>query len=398
LRCALLAAAIALAGRAGAAEPAPPADRARGLEDPDGGEAVDVALLLPRVALGIPRLAFRIATAPLVGLVHLEERYHVASWLEDLFYNDARTAAILPTLSFETFTGSSVGVTAFHDDLLGGGERLRFATRFGGTDDHAHEMSFSAGRVTAIGALARFERAPDLRFHGIGAGGPASRFAQDRLLGVLRGGRRLGPAFVTATAIYNHRRFRGGTIEERYDTATLTGYAGGVDTLELQAGVVYDSRVLRAEAFAGGVPAGARTLHVGAEAAVTLDLWAPDRRILLRAAVESVEGDDVPFTDLPRLGGAGRLRGYPLDRFRGTTALIGTAEYRYPVHQYLDGALFVDVGHVTGGDWPVGGGLGLVLHSRERVLFSADIAFGEGLSVVLSTDPLRAFARKDTEL
>ena len=389
---------LALVRPAAADPPPPPADLARGLEDPNPVQPVDGALLLPRVVLGITRFAFDVLSLPLLGAVHLEERYHVASWLEDLFYNDARTAAIMPTFSFATFTGSEVGIVAFHNDLFGNRERLRLSTRFAGSDDHAEELSFSAGTKNVVGWLVRYERAPDLDFHGIDTEGPESQFEQERFLGVLRGGHRFGPVYLGATGLFNHREFDGGTITERYDTAMLEGYGDGVDNLELQANLSFDSRPLRAEAFFGGVPAGSRYIHYGAEAAVTIGLWRPDRRIVLRGAFETVDGSEIPFTDYPRLGGPGRLRGYPVDRFRGSTAVIGTAEYRYPVHQFVDGALFIDAGHVTGNDWHAGGGLGLVVHSRERVLFSFDLAYGDGLTVVVSTDPLRAFARKDTEL
>ena len=120
-----------------------------------------------------------------------------------------------------------------------------------------------------------------------------------------------------------------------------------------------------------------------------------------------VEGDDseIPFSELPRLGGPNRLRGYPLDRFRDEKAAVGTVEYHYPIHQFVAGALYVDVGKVAksygdflNSNWKVGGGGGFIVRSRDNQLFTFDIAYGEGVQFHLTTDPLRAFSKRDSEL
>lgn len=375
-----------------------PADSARGLEDPDPWGAADVALFVPRVVMVVPRAALQVISWPVMGAVRVEEEYHVLSWLEDIFYNDARTAAVIPYASFESFFGPGVGVVAFHDDLFGHREALHLNARFGGREKQSYELSFGAGQVNTVAMKVRFESSDNLLFHGIGADGPESRYAQDRLLAVLRLGHRFGPLGISAAGIYNHRQFGDGTITEQYDTMAIPGYIDGVENLELQGGLNLESKPFRAELFLGGVPTGARYWHWGAEATAEIPLWAEERVLHLRAAAEGVEGDDIPFSDLPRLGGTYRLRGYPLDRFRGTSAYLGTIEYRYPVHQYVAGALFVDAGKVTDNDWKAGGGMGLVVHSKDRALFNFDVAYGEGFQFMVSTDPLRAFAKKDTEL
>lgn len=392
---------LAMADPPPAAPPAgagTPADEARGLVEPDPTTGSDVALAIPRAVLTIPRAALQVVSWPVVGAIRLEDEYHVLSWLEDLVYNDARTAAVIPYGAIDSHFGPSVGMVAFHDDAFGHEEKLHLSARFGGREKQAYELSFTAGHKTSVGAMVRFESAPSLSYHGLGADGPEATFAQDRFLALVRGGRRVGPVELTATAIYNHRTFGDGTMSESYDTMAIAGFEDGVETLELQGGVALSLAPLRVETFLGGVPAGARFVHWGAEATTAFTLWAPGRVLLVRAAAEGVEGDDVPFSDVPRLGGATRLRGYAADRFRGDHAYVGTVEYRYPVHQIVSGALFVDAGRVSGNDWHAGGGIGLVVHKRDRALFNLDVAYGEGWQLMVSTDPLRAFARKDTEL
>jgi hypothetical protein len=382
----------------GVDEEPPPADQARGLVDPHPVEPADAALLFPRVVLGFPRIVFDLVNLPIVGTLRFLERYHVVSWSDDVLDSDASDKTILPVVTFDSFFGAGVGVVAYHDDLFGHHERIAASARFGGRDRQAYRLSFGAGHTTTISALVGFEQSPALLFQGIGADGPEARFGQDRFLAVLRGGQDIGPIEVSASALYNHRELDGGTVAELYDTATIPGFDEGIETLELQGGAAFETKALRGEAFIGGVPQGASYWHWGAKLTGVIDLWWPERLLILRAVVEGVNGDNVPFTDLPRLGGPQRLRGYPLDRFRGKAALLGTIEYRYPVHEWVSGALYLDAGQVTGNRWRMGGGIGVIAHTRHRVYLTIDVAYGEGFQVMFSTDPLRAFTNKDTEL
>ena len=121
-----------------------------------------------------------------------------------------------------------------------------------------------------------------------------------------------------------------------------------------------------------------------------------------------VEGktEEIPFSELPRLGGPNRLRGYPLDRFRDEKAALGTVEYHYPIHHYVAGSLFVDVGRVAASydelaksdGWNTGFGGGFIIRSKNSVILTFNVAYGDGLQFHLTTDPLRAFGKRDTEL
>jgi outer membrane protein assembly factor BamA len=255
----------------------------------------------------------------------------------------------------------------------------------------------------------------------------ATRFGQERLLAMLRAGYSFGrpgeSLQVGATALYNVRQFgakqKGDepSIEQVYDTSTIVGFDRRVATLEADLNLVVDTRDVKGatssglylDAFVGRVPqfGSYGFWHHGAELTAYIDLYRRTRVLVLRGVVEGVEGDDqnVPFSELPRLGGASRLRGYPLDRFRDEKAVVGTLEYHYPIHQYVAGSLYLDVGKVAqrygdflNSDWKVGGGGGFIVRSRDKQLFTFDIAYGEGVQFHLTTDPLRAFSKRDTEL
>ena len=164
------------------------------------------------------------------------------------------------------------------------------------------------------------------------------------------------------------------------------------------------------DAFVGGAPSldGNLFLHYGVEASYFVTLFRERRVLILRAMLEGVAGDEaaIPFTELPRLGGSSRLRGYRLDRFRDELAALATIEYRYPIHHLASGLFFVDVGKVgrtyddlaSRDNWQPGFGGGFIVHTLEELKFRLDIAYGEGLEIFFSTDALAAFRSRRREL
>ena len=123
---------------------------------------------------------------------------------------------------------------------------------------------------------------------------------------------------------------------------------------------------------------------------------------------ESVLGHqaEIPFNELPRLGGPRRLRGYNLDRFRDKHSAVATVEYRWPVHEFVQAVGFFDAGSV-GVDYPslfeprglrFGGGGGFILGDRETSLFALEVAYGDGVQLLLTSDPLVAFEDRSEQL
>jgi len=125
----------------------------------------------------------------------------------------------------------------------------------------------------------------------------------------------------------------------------------------------------------------------GGEAAGFLDLSGANHVLGLRVYTELAErtgAGPVPVTELPTLGGRELMRGFLEGRFRGPSALVVTAEYRYPVWSLVDATLFVDAGnafdehlanlhakrlHLT---W----GLGVRSNNARNISFDVLLAFG----------------------
>jgi hypothetical protein len=423
---------------------------ARGWEEEPGTEPEDALLFGPRALLFVPNLALKIAFLPVNALAVVLERHAVVEHTIDLLYNDERTAAILPALSSQTGYGFSYGVTAFHEDLFGHDEELSAKAKYGGLYLQGYQVAFNGDHVGGssvwIDSAVRYEHKPALLFHGIGdppsgtgdgtlldprAASIATRFRQERFLGLLGAGLSVGRSPVTKlgpTAVFNHRvfgpeqrDFDEPSLETVYDTALVPGFDERLNLLELSFGVVHDSRPRKAlppsgtyfEAFAGGVvPIDEYSFfHGGVELAQHFDLYKQTRVLVLRAALEGVGGEReaIPFTELSRLGGSQTLRGYVQDRYRDRVAAVATAEYRYPIHAMLAGAVFVDVGEVGSdlgdlfnpgpfSDWKLGGGGGFILHGDDDVIVSLELAYGEAFTLLFSTDPLRAFSKRELQL
>jgi len=122
-----------------------------------------------------------------------------------------------------------------------------------------------------------------------------------------------------------------------------------------------------------------------------------DRRILaLRLAFEKNQelgGDEIPFFNLSRLGGAKRkvgselLRSFRPYRFHGEGLLVLSAEYRYRIYEYRDfagdavaftdvGEVFEELGDFGFEDLKLSFGGGVDLKFRRKPLFSLAVARG----------------------
>jgi len=431
----------------------PRADQARGWQESPGVEGEDVVLFLPRAVLFLPNWALRIVFWPLRQGLEVMDRYAILGHIEDLLYNDARTMGVFPLVSFQSDFGVTGGAKIFHKDVLGHDERLSLSAKYGGFFQQSYDLHWDADRLRGsrfyLEGRARFEEKPRLFFYGIGnrdeseaepgvhldphMAAVETRHAEQRVLGVLRGGYALGrpgeQMRLGVSAVFNSRRFgavegdRSGDVstETVYDVSALPGFEDGSDVLELSGVVELDfrdtsglaSRGMFVEMFVGAALPGIgdyNFVHWGVEATGYVDLFRGDRVLMMRLAAEAVhdEVDGVPFADLPRLGGGNRLRGYPVDRFRDQRAVVGTLEYHYPIHWLLAGTLFVDVGRVgrtfagildfKDGGWRFGYGGGLILGDPDDVSLRLEVAGGDGIQFHLSADVLRAFAGREDRL
>lgn len=443
-------------------EPPPPPDaaalmhgmssdpaHARGWETPPEPPSRGVFGWIGRVIAYPGYLVSTALFAPARGLIYLEAHHHTLSDIKEFFYNDAGTAGVLPVVAFASGVGLSFGAKVFHGDVFGHKENIVLRAAYGfavGREVQLKiELPHLAGDRLYVFARGRYEKRNNLLFQGIGNPAPGmgsdldpraaaveTRYQERRYLGLISGGAVFHPGgyrLTTGASLIGNDRLFGATVEsglgtslgDVYDTSLITGFDDGIDQLEVTGDVGFDTRPnsgpdhsgISANGFAGGpvVGAGVSYFHYGAELATYWQPWWPRRTIVFRVAHEAVRGDDdkIPFTELPRLGGAGLLRGYSRDRFRDRLAGVVSAEYHYPIHENLSGQFFVEAGKVGAsydelvGDglsdnWNVGYGGGLLVHSRDGVKIRIDVAYGDGLALYFATDVLEAFNRRGKEL
>jgi hypothetical protein len=206
-------------------------------------------------------------------------------------------------------------------------------------------------------------------------------------------------------------------LPEVYDTTALPAFEEGTDYLynELELRLDTRDRATRYEpltqpskgvllsGFAGvatGV-SGAETDYVryGADLQLYLHLGASPRVLVLRGLAEEVRGtiDQIPFADLPRLGGPLLLRGYDQDRFRDRALALSSAEYIFDLTNLLSAFTFVDAGRVYREladaeleDIRVGYGGGLQIQTDHSYIGRISLAssIDGGLLFHLSLDPV----------
>ena len=69
------------------------------------------------------------------------------------------------------------------------------------------------------------------------------------------------------------------------------------------------------------------------------------KRVLAFDLAAGYAWGDMPLSQRFSVGGADTLRGYRDDQFRGNSMLRGTAEYRFPIRDKVQGVVFYDIGY-----------------------------------------------------
>lgn len=427
------------AGTAVVAEPGAESGR---VDDGDGGDSV--LRRTGRYALFVPKLVLEVAFAPVRGGIWVWDRYHPEELYERAMFNDARTIGVYPVLGYDTGYGAS-GVTGgarFVDrDLFGDHEHLALVAATGSMYHQSYSAELRSGdrlghRVSAL-VEASYEQRPHDTFYGIGNGNlvaatgmPIDPRASSTAVGTYYHQQRTRvDALGDVRAVSDlHLRISGavsridfgpgdlGTpTDDVYDTAGLVGW-NGVSYAYGETELRWDSRRAAnpfeprsvysvgslVSAF-GGIQhpfSGGRDFgRYGFDLQHFFRIGEGPRVIAVRAHGEGVTGslDDVPFTELPQLGGWTYLRGYPLDRFRDRVAAFGSVEYRWDLADLVGASLFADAGRVydapdavTLSGMRVGYGFALELHTEDSFVLETSVAssIDGGLLFSLAFDPV----------
>jgi len=357
----------------------------------DGGDSGDSLLRRGvRGILFVPKVAVDVALSPVRATVWAFDRYNLIDRYYRVFFNDDRTIGLVPTASYESGFGVNVGARFVDRDLFGAHEHLSLHAATGGQYRQIYNASLLTGerlgRYVKLELDGQYELRPRDPFYGIGNNDDSSVPAMPidprgdptavetryrgriaRVASVLDV-RPLDRFHVRGAGELTDRTFGPGadgrSIDQVYDPAMLVGRSGfryAYSELELR----FDDRrnVSRLEprsfyaagslaaVFAGRVhrlDAGSDYWRYGADLQHFIRLAEGPRVLAMRLHGEGVSGtlSEVPFTDLPHLGGASFLRGYPTDRFRDRIAAFGSVEYEWDLSPEVSASLFVDAGRV----------------------------------------------------
>jgi hypothetical protein len=416
---------------------APRPDAARNLVRDDRSAARHL-LWAPRALLWVPKWGLWLAASPVRGGLYAYEAYGLNERIRRLFSGEG-FFTIYPSLARESGHGLTYGVGA------GLSHYVRGNFLFGGEVRRIYELRLKTdellGKEFELELAGQIHQLDESLFFGIGNDdlvaaemqtgvdartddtAVSTRFDQDILRGELFGEwRPLSWLTTRATAAYIKKDYdavEAGAdrvpVGEVYDTDSLVGFAGGARFGYGELRAIYDDREStnefaslaqpatgwKLEAF-GGYAHGfeddpSRYLRYGLDVQRYFDLYHGDRVLLLRAYLEGVTADvdEIPFTELPRVGGSRLVRGYARNRFRDLRATGFTAEYRYPISRTISAFVFVD----GGGAWrkltdfdPTelhpGYGGGIQLHSAQLFLTRFLIGAGDdGVTFYLSFSP-----------
>jgi putative intracellular protease/amidase/acetyl esterase/lipase len=266
-----------------------------------------------------------------------------------------------------------------------------------GTDRH-----LDGGRFHVFGSVSTSHF--PAHFHGIGRDRPPDRFeAYTARTASFHGGirRELRPGLRAGGGIQLTRHgVRDLLPEGLLDSGTIIGSTGGtVASLTLAAGVDTRDRVTAPHrgSWAELRLRGAERGLVGdfAFSQVTLDgrsyLSLGGEHILALQLFASTTQGDVPFQELPTMGGSAFMRGYHPNQHRDRSAVGGQVEYRTP-HWWRLGAVGFVGGGAVGTGWTEirpdhlrfsgGGGLRFALDRTQRLNLRADLGVGRGSPVL----------------
>lgn len=407
------------------------------IDEREGGDSA--GRLVARAVLGFPLLAFQVVTLPVRGAFYAYDRFELERRWYETFYSRDRTRALIPIAAYQTSYGITGGARFFDNDLFDRDEHLVLQATAG-----------TSYRVGVYGSIDTGDRLGPVRLE---LGGNFDRLPAEPFYGIGNAGTvrdEPGPVLVDPltddTAIHAYTRYqesrgtvvgdwsvvsdlhlgaRGSltdlefspstdnspSIETAYDPMELVGFEDGVRHLYGEVALSWDSRhrVSRweppsvngagslATVFGGYVHQlageGGDFWHYGVELQHYLHLGLGPRVLIGRFHAEAVTGDvdEVPFTELPRLGGDAFLRGYSYGRFRDRLAGVASLQYMWNLSLYSEAFVFVDAGRVyrsyddvTLDDLRVGFGIGIELHTTREFLLDAHLASSIDGGIVLT--------------
>jgi hypothetical protein len=351
--------------------------------------------------LMLPERALELAFLPVGLLVGAIDQYRLDRRIGDLLSVENIKVKLSPRFKFSLGDGAGIGLWVKREIVdwrasLRAGGIIRLDSDWQTELEYNHALLFPGGR--GLRARAFIERDKNQRFYGIGGD---SQVTDERVIEVFEQGalaeidlQGIDHYTTSGIAQLGMRRQRLSTGKSATSTPLMTGdtvapppafddiatyvdarLVGRYDTRDTAGrpsrGLTLEGSVL-GRADVTGKQLSATTL--GASARYFIPLL-PDHRVLVltvagAAALPLIPGDDKPLDSLATIDRT-NVRGYDRERFRDLYAIVASAEYRFPIYEYLasriglDAFTFVDAGTIWGNDpfslkplrYAIGGGL-----------------------------------------
>lgn len=338
----------------------------------------DVAIWIPRVLVSPLYLVSEyVLRRPLAWFLTQAERNNWPALVVDLFrFGEQRNVGVFPTALVDFGFRPSAGLYGYWKNFLAPHNRLRLRAAIGGLDWLTVALSdrYAAGERASFAISGAYSKRPDWIFHGIGphAGTRRARYsarqieieANSEVTFSATGSFRLAIGF-RDVGFSNSQCCDGVGINERVAAGELElppGFADGYAVARQQASVGLGPMPVRPNVrwgtrleasvehvFELNRALSNRWLHVSGAWVGFVDLDGAHRIVSLTvdaSTVHALEGQPVPFTELPRLGGSRSMAAFLDGRLLGQSALAATLEYRWPLWVWLDGTMHAAVGNV----------------------------------------------------
>jgi hypothetical protein len=368
----------------------------------------------------VPYGLVEVVGRPLYWLVKLDEERHIARRVSRLVVWDVKPVdtTVSALFGYETGLGlTSVGLRAKSRDWLGTG--VDYDITAGYLNPRKNILSLRLhGREERLwlSLLNRLERKEERHFNGLGPGSLEEHCEADRRIVHNEIALNLRPAdsWLVTTSIYRLHTF----LDEpenpedhepsvrtlypvQYETAAISRYQGV--ELALSRDTRNDGDFSTSGSYVqlkGGANFSSSApdvdyRHYSAEARIFRRIWRGERALALRLYAEGLDGarrDDIPYTEMPSLGGRYTLRGFDSERFRDLRAALATLEYHYPISPWIQGRVFGDWGMVAPGwsdirpgDLEFSGGMALALRYQDNALTIQYALSEEGGHVYVGT-------------
>ena len=370
-------------------------------EPPSAGE---VLIWVPRVVFYPVHLTLEyLVRWPLVSLITVMEEYYVLQHVMDIFTWFEGKAGVFPTAFYEFGISPSVGFYAFQEDVFGPGSKQ--VLKGGFWDDKQqlaleNRMPVFRDNSGLVFLNAMFSNRPDHPFYGTGYSTREDQRTNYNMLNV-QGELGLQGILEGLNRVEFALGYRYVVIDDGSSPSIADEHQGDYHLLFGRLDLDLDTRSPHRD-FTSGTglrlelgcsylmdPANPdlQFLLWGGEASGFLDLSGSNHVVGLRIFTQFAEkiGDDpLPVTEVVVLNNKEHLRAFLGGRFRGESAAVITAEYRYPIWAYLDGELFVGLGntfdkHLEGFSWErmyLNWGIGVRTNNSRDVSFDILVALG----------------------